>query len=133
MTEAQSYLIITFGLFVMALGWTAFLIPNKLLGGGVSGVATLLFWTTGLSTGITILAVNAILIIIALRILGFGFGVKTVYSIFVLSGFFSLLQFYIKEPFVQDRFLSAIVGGIMGGASIGMIFTQGGSTGGTDI
>lgn len=131
--EIKSYIIITFGLFVMALGWTAFLIPNHLLGGGVSGIATLLYWSTGLSTGITILAVNTVLILIALRILGFGFGVKTIYSIVVLSGFFSLLQFYIKEPFVTDRFMSAIIGGVLGGLSIGIVFTQGGSTGGTDI
>lgn len=129
----KSYSIITLGLFVMALGWTAFLIPNELLGGGVSGIATLIYWSTGLSTGITILAVNVILVIIALRLLGFGFGVKTVYSILVLSFFFSVLQLYFTEPIVKDKFLSAIVGGIMGGASVGIIFTQGGSTGGTDI
>jgi uncharacterized membrane-anchored protein YitT (DUF2179 family) len=74
----KSYVIITFGLFVMAFGWTAFLIPNELLGGGVSGIATLIYWSTGLSTGVTILAVNAVLVLIALRVLGFGFGIKTI-------------------------------------------------------
>jgi uncharacterized membrane-anchored protein YitT (DUF2179 family) len=118
---------------MMAFGWTAFLIPNDLLGGGVSGIATLIYWSTGLSTGITIFVVNIILVLIALRILGFGFGIKTVYSIFVLSVFFSALQMVFTEPLVTDKFLSAIVGGILGGASIGIIFTQGGSTGGTDI
>ncbi|MDD4373442.1 MAG: YitT family protein [Bacteroidales bacterium] len=129
----KSYVIITFGLLVMAFGWTAFLIPNELLGGGVSGIATLVYWSTGLSTGITILAVNVVLVLIALKILGFGFGLKTIYSILVLSFFFSMLQLYFPEPLVSDKFLSAIVGGILGGASVGLIFTQGGSTGGTDI
>ncbi|HPE43627.1 MAG TPA: YitT family protein [Bacteroidales bacterium] len=131
--HVKSYVIITLGLFVMAFGWTAFLIPNELLGGGVSGIATLIYWSTGLSTGITILAVNVVLVLIALRVLGFGFGIKTIYSILVLSFFFSMLQLYFPEPLVKDKFLSAIVGGIMGGASVGLIFTQGGSTGGTDI
>lgn len=129
----KQYAIITLGLLIMAFGWTAFLIPNDLLGGGVSGIATLIFWSTGLSTGITIFAVNIVLVLVSLRVLGFGFGVKTVYSIVVLSVFFSVLQMYFTEPLVADKFLSAIVGGILGGASVGIIFTQGGSTGGTDI
>jgi uncharacterized membrane-anchored protein YitT (DUF2179 family) len=131
--EIKSYIISTIALFVMALGWTGFLIPNKILGGGVNGIATMLFWTTGLSTGITIVAINIVLILIALRIIGSGFGVKTVYSIVVISAMFSILQYYIKEPFVTDRFMAAIVGGVLSGTSIGLVFTQGGSTGGTDI
>lgn len=133
LSEIKSYIIITIALFIMALGWTGFLIPNEIIGGGVNGIATLLFWATGLSTGVTIIAVNFVLIIIALRIIGSGFGVKTVYSILVLSAMFSVLQHYIKTPFVTDKFLAAIVGGIMGGSSIGLVFTQGSSTGGTDI
>ncbi|PKP52049.1 MAG: hypothetical protein CVT92_10810 [Bacteroidetes bacterium HGW-Bacteroidetes-1] len=132
-SELKSYTIITFGLFVMTLGWTAFLIPNEILGGGVSGIATLIFWSTGLPVGVSVLSINAVLIVFALRILGSGFGVKTIYSIIVLSGFFSLLQYYIREPFVTDKFLASMVGAILSGASMGLIFTQGGSTGGTDI
>ena len=131
--ELKSYTISTIALFVMALAWTGFLIPNKILGGGVNGIATMLFWTTGLSTGITIVVVNLVLVLVALRIIGSGFGLKTVYSIVVLSAMFSILQYYIKEPFVTDKFMAAIIGGIMGGTSIGLVFTQGGSTGGTDI
>lgn len=131
--EIRSYLIITAGLFVMALGWTAFLIPNEILGGGVSGIATLIFWTTGLPVGVSVFAINAVLIIFAMRILGKGFGVKTIYSIVLLSGFFALLQYYIREPFVTDKFLASIVGSVMSGSAMGLIFTQGSSTGGTDI
>lgn len=131
--ELKSYSIITLGLFVMALGWTAFLIPNEILGGGVSGIATLIFWSTGLPVGVSVLAINAVLIVFALRILGSGFGVKTIYSIAVLSAFFALLQYYIREPFVTDKFMASVVGAVLAGSSMGIIFTQGGSTGGTDI
>ena len=55
--ELKSYSIITIGLFIMALGWTAFLIPNEILGGGVSGIATLIFWSTGLPVGVSVLAI----------------------------------------------------------------------------
>jgi uncharacterized membrane-anchored protein YitT (DUF2179 family) len=133
LNEIKAYSLISFGLFIMALGWTAFLIPNELLGGGVTGIGTLIYWATGLPVAITFLAVNAILVIIGIRILGFGFGIKTIFSIIVTSGLFALLQYYIREPFVTDRFMAAIIGGIMGGAGIGIVFTQGGSTGGTDI
>jgi len=131
--ELRAYVIITAGLFVMALGWTAFLIPNEILGGGVSGIATLIFWSTGLPVGVSVFAINAVLMVFALRILGRGFGVRTIYSIVVLSGFFALLQYYIREPFVTDKFLASIVGAVMAGSAMGLIFTQGSSTGGTDI
>lgn len=131
--EIRVYLIITVCCFLMALGWTGFLIPNHILGGGVSGIATLIYWSTGISVGISVLVINVVLILIAIRVLGTSFGVKTVYSIVILSVFFSLLQHYIKEPFVTDKFLAAIVGAVMNGTAMGIVFTQGSSTGGTDI
>ena len=139
--EVKRYVIITLALFTMCLGWTAFLIPNHLMGGGVSGIAALIYWGTGLSTGISIFAINAILLLIALKVIGAGFGIKTAYSIIMASVFMSLLQHFITDPmmegtlqpFVTDHFLAAILGGGLAGLSIGVAFTQGGSTGGTDI
>ncbi len=131
--ELKSYAVITLGLFINALSWTAFLIPSKIVGGGVSGIAAMVFFGTGLPMAVTLLGVNAVLILIAIRILGTSFGVKTVYSILMLTFFLAVLQYYIKEPVVPERFMSAIIGGILAGLSIGFIFTQGGSTGGTDI
>ncbi|MBR3493423.1 MAG: YitT family protein, partial [Bacteroidales bacterium] len=67
LAEAKRYIIITLALFTMCLGWTAFLIPNHLMGGGVSGIAALIYWGTGLSTGISVFVINAILLAIALK------------------------------------------------------------------
>ncbi len=139
--EVKRYLIITVALLVMAFGWTAFLIPNHVLGGGVSGIATLIFYATGISTGISVFVINAILVLISLKVLGPSFGVKTVYSIVVASVFMSLLQHFITDPmlageikpFVEEKILAAILGGGLAGLAIGVAFTQGGSTGGTDI
>ena len=141
--EAKRYAIITFALLIMAFGWTAFLIPNHLMGGGVNGIATLIYWGTNgaISTGISVFVLNAILLLIALKVIGVGFGLKTGYSILMASAFMSLLQHYITDPmmagemqpFVTDHFLAAILGGGLAGLSIGLAFTQGGSTGGTDI
>ena len=141
LAEIRRYVIITFALLMMAFGWTAFLIPNHVLGGGVSGVATLIYYATGLSTGVSVFVINAILVLISLKVLGPSFGIKTVYSIVVSSLFFSLLQHWITDPmlagemalFVDDKFLSALIGGALAGIAIGIAFTQGGSTGGTDI
>ena len=65
--EVKRYIIITLALLVMVFGWTAFLIPNHVLGGGVSGIATLIFYATGLSTGISVFVINGILVLISLK------------------------------------------------------------------
>ncbi len=129
----KTYGIITFALFVSALAWTGFLIPSEIVGGGVTGLSALLYYATGIPVAITFFLFNVVLVTIGIKSLGFGFGVKTIYSVGVLSLFFGILQPLITEPIVDDRFMSAIIGGIMGGASVGLVFTQGGSTGGTDI
>jgi len=129
----KAHLIITLGLFINALGWTAFLIPAQITGGGITGVSTLIFYGTGFPLGISYLIINGILIILAVKILGKGFVVKTIFSVLMLSVLFSLLQQWITKPIINDTFLSTVLGGILGGAGVGIVFTQGGSTGGTDI
>ncbi len=134
LVEMKNYAVITVCLFIIALGWTAFLIPNNMLGGGVNGIATIVYWVTGLSTGYTIFTLNAILIIFSFKILGWRFGVKTIYCIAVMAFFFSLLQNIIGDvPVISDKFLAAIIGGGIGGFANGIIFLAGGSTGGVDI
>lgn len=129
----RSHLIITFGLFLNALAWTAFLIPAKITGGGITGVSTLIYYASGFPIGISYLIINALLILISIKILGTKFGVQTIYSVVALSFLLSLLQRYITQPIVNDTFLSTVIGGILGGAGVGIVFSQGSSTGGTDI
>ncbi len=134
LVEIKNYAVITVCLFIIALGWTAFLIPNNMLGGGVNGIATIVYWVTGLSTGYTIFTLNAILILFSFKILGWRFGVKTIYCIAVMAFFFSLLQNLLGDvPVISDKFLAAIIGGGIGGFANGIIFLSGGSTGGVDI
>jgi uncharacterized membrane-anchored protein YitT (DUF2179 family) len=123
----------TFGLLLTAIGWTAFLIPAKITGGGITGVSTLIFYASGFPLGVSYLIINAVLIVFAVKILGRSFGVKTIFSVVVLSVLFSLLQQFITKPIINDDFLSTVLGGILGGAGVGIVFSQGGSTGGTDI
>jgi uncharacterized membrane-anchored protein YitT (DUF2179 family) len=129
----KDYVIITFGLSLYAVGWVVFLLPAQITGGGISGVGAVLYFATGIPVSITYLLVNVVLVIIAIKILGANFGVKTIYSILVLTLFFALFQNIVDEPLVNDVFLSAVLGGMAGGIGLGVVFSRGGSTGGTDI
>ena len=129
----KDYTIITFGLLLFALGWLLFLIPAEITGGGVSGIAAVVFFATKIPVSVTFLILNAILVLIAIKILGASFGVKTIYSILVLTVFFAVFQNVLEKPLVDDTFLSAVLGGMSGGIGLGIVFSRGGSTGGTDI
>lgn len=129
----KEYTIITLALFVDSLAWTAFIIPSKIVGGGVAGIGTIIYFTTGIPVAVPLLIINAFLILLGIKMLGKSFGIKTIYCILVLSGFMAIQQYYITEPVVPEKFMAAIIGGVLSGVSIGLIFSQGGSTGGTDI
>ena len=129
----EDYAIMTFGLFLFSMGWLAFVIPAELSGGGISGVAALVYYATDIPISVTYLAINVVLVVIAIKILGANFGVKTIYSILVLTAFFALFQGIVEEPLVDDMFLSSVLGGMASGVGLGVVFSRGGSTGGTDI
>jgi uncharacterized membrane-anchored protein YitT (DUF2179 family) len=129
----KSYVMITIGLLIGSLAWTGFIIPAEIVGSGVGGIATIIYYVTGFKVGYSVFLINTVFLLASLRVLGFGFGIKTIYGIAVLSFFLWLFQSLITEPFVSDRFMCAIIGGILAGASAGMILSKGGSTGGTDI
>ena len=136
--EITSYLFITIGLATYVVGWVAFLLPNRLVGGGVSGIGALIEYATGFPVSYTYFIVNIFLLILAVRILGKGFGVKTVYAIIVTSLFFKIALNVIPTELVADlaangKLVSALLGGALSGAGIGLVFNQGGSSGGTDI
>lgn len=138
--RVRSLVILTFGLFLNAFAWSAFLIPGKIVGGGLTGLATLIFyatqgWGMPIPVSVSYLVMNVFLIALAIRILGASFGIKTVFSVLLLSFFLGLLQNILpKEGIMEaDPFLFAVIGGALAGAGIGIVFTQGGSTGGTDI
>ncbi len=129
----ESYLIITFALVISAIGWVGFLIKSNIVAGGLMGLSTLIFMYTGLPVGPVNFVMNAVLILFAMKILGRGFGFKTIYCLALLSFLVYILQIYIETPIVPDKFMAAIIGGSLIGFSIGILLTQGGSTGGTEI
>jgi len=131
--NVRTYVVTSFGLLLLSVAWTAFLLPHQISGSGVTGIGAIVFYATGIPMGYTYFAINVVLMAIALKILGAGFGIKTIYSVVLSSVLLTLLQPLIPAPVVQEKFMSAIIGGMLCGAGLGIVFTQGGSTGGTDI
>lgn len=121
------------GLGIGALGWTAFLIPAKIVGGGLTGIATVLYFVLGWDVGLTTLIINGFLLVAAIKILGASFGVRTIVAAVILSGFLALFQPMFTTPIMHETMMNAIVGGVLAGIGSGIVFINGGSTGGTDI
>lgn len=131
--EIRSYLIIALGMLINSIGWAIFLIPSKMVGGGVSGIAALLFYGFKIPVGLSIIVINLILVLLGMKLIGSSFGIKTVFGIVSLSFFITIIQKFVKGPVVSDTLLSSIIGGIFLGGGIGIAFSSGGSSGGTDI
>ena len=131
--NVRTYVVIAFGLLVLSVAWTGFLIPHQISGSGVTGIGAIVYYATGVPMGYTYFAINVILLIIALKVLGTGFGIKTIYGVVLSAIMLTVMQPLIPSAIVQDKFMSAIIGGMLCGVGLGIVFTQGGSTGGTDI
>ena len=135
----KEYALITLGLVIYSLGWTIFLMPNNLVGGGVSGFSAILYYATGIPMGYSYFVINVILLLIAIKIIGTGFGWKTVYAIAITSLLLNIMPNVVPLDFINSfavsngKMLFTILGGVMSGVGIGVSISQGGSSGGTDI
>lgn len=152
----------TLGMALYSFGWICCILPANAAGGGATGLSLLIYHLTGgvISIGTMVLIINAILLVIAGFIVGWKFGIKTIYCVVIMSVIMHFLQewFTIGDPngWVADiitkrdnltlpngtivdlfnlgnRLLSAILGGICSGIGVALCFQQGGSTGGSDI
>ena len=132
---------VTLGILIYTTAWALFLIPNNLVGGGVSGISSIIQYAThgAVQMGYTYFILNAILIIAAMIVLGMGFGAKTIYAIILASLALRFLPGAIPATIVKTlaidngKLLSVLMGGMLAGIGIGMSISNGGSTGGTDI
>lgn len=137
--RVKEYVLLTAGVLSYALGWSVFLLPHNLVGGGVSGFASILYYATGVPMGLTYFIVNVILLIIGTRILGRGFGAKTIYAIIATSVLLAVMPSLVPEEIINglsfdnSKLICTCIGGLIAGFGIGLSISQGGSTGGTDI
>ena len=132
------------GMLLYSFGWIGCILPAHAQGGGASGVALLIYYLTNgaVSIGVLVLIINAVLLLIAGFIVGWRFGIKTIFCVLVMSLEMSVLQWLFTDPAtgavmdifnLDDRLLSSILGGVCSGIGVALCFQQGGSTGGSDI
>ena len=132
----KDYLNITLGLMLYAIGLIGFIKPGEVVTGGLTGVTLLIEYGTDgrIPLQYSYFLINVALLAVALKILGLKFLLKTIYSVIMLTLFITVARQFITEPLIPDEpIMSAIIGGMMCGAGIGLVFNANGSTGGTDI
>lgn len=142
-TSVKEYVLMTVGMFCYAFGWIGCILPAKCMGGGASGLSLLIYYATGetITIGVMVFVINAILLLIAGFIVGWKFGIKTIFCVCMLSFAMSTMQtvFTLPDGTIMDifqldnRLLSTLLGGIFSGVGVAISFAQGGSTGGVDI
>lgn len=135
-----SYLVITLGILIYTFAWSAVMLPAQIVGGGVSGICSVIYYALGvhIPIGVMSFVINTILLLIGLKFLGSRFGVNTIYGIALSALGFILWQQVLHIDTLFDvqqfgGFMCAIIGGALCGVGIGLAFSAGGNTGGTDI
>ena len=140
--EFKDYFFITLGLLMYTIAFTVFLMPYQIVAGGVTGLSAIIYYATGFHLENTYIIINLILLVVALKLLGFKFMVKTIYAIFALYFMLMFAQAImptqanglpIKLLGEGQDFMSMIIGCMITGIALATVFTHNGSTGGTDI
>lgn len=133
----QDYLMIVLGTLLYGFGFNAFILSNEIITGGVSGICALIFFATGeaIPVSVSYFLINVVLLLAALKVLGFKFLIKTIFGVFALSASLSFFEWLLKgSDILHDQpFMSIIIGGFLCGTGLGLVFSANGSTGGTDI
>ncbi len=134
LTELRDYVTIFIAMMSYCIGWNIFLLPNDITTGGVPGVSSIIFWGVGIPVQWTYFSINAVLLVAALRILGWKFCVKTVYAVIVLTTATTLVNANYHGHLLHDQpFMASIIGAVFCGSGVGLGLASNGSTGGTDI
>lgn len=122
---------IVIGSLVAAAGIQCVLVPANLLTGGVTGLAILLRYSTGIEIGIWILLINIPVFLAGYRFISFRFTIYSLLGVLALAGFLAVFKYF---PFpIGDPLLSALLGGVLSGVGLGIVFRSKASSGGTDI
>ena len=140
----RDYLQMLLGTVIYTIGYTTFLLPYKIVSGGVSGVSTILFYLTGFPAGNTYFIINAFLLLLAMRVLGWRYLVRTVIVTSLISVAIGIMQTHLTEIapdgtatlrhiLGEQKFMACVIGAFLEGGGLAIIFLAGGSTGGTDI
>ncbi len=140
----RDYLQMLLGTVIYTVGYTTFLLPYKIVSGGVSGISTVIYYMSGFPAGSTYLLINVALLLMAMRILGWRYLVRTIIVTLLISVGIDLMQAQLTETAAdgtqalmhilgEQKFMACVIGAFLEGLGLATIFLAGGSTGGTDI
>ena len=134
--SSRDYIMITLAVLIYGFGFSAFILPEKVVIGGVTGIGTIVYFLTGnpYMIGLTQYAINLTLLAIAWKVVGHAFVYKTLYGATAISIVVTLLPPLFDGPLVPDQpFMCVCIGSVLSGLALGIVFIHNGSTGGTDI
>ena len=133
----KDYVFIFIGICLYSVGYCAFLLPEKIVMGGVTGISTLFYYSLGWNPAVMLWVINALLLAIAFRFISKEFTIRTIVGVTMLSLTIGVMQpIFEANPLItagDDKFMHVLIGGLLGGAGLGLAFVHNGSTGGTDI
>ena len=134
---AKDYVFIFVGICLYSVGYCAFLLPEKIVMGGVTGISTLFYYSLGWNPAIMLWVINVLLLAIAFRFISMEFTIRTIVGVTLLSLTIGVMQpIFEAHPVItagEDKFMHVLIAGLLGGAGLGLAFVHNGSTGGTDI
>lgn len=131
---SKDYIFITLGMAMYAFGFCAFILPQKVVIGGLAGISTITYFLTNIPVAVTNYVINLILLAFAYRIVGKKFVMGTIYGATVVSLFIGIFQPLFQDGLVAgEPFMNVVIGSIICGIGIGLTFTHNGSSGGIDI
>ena len=126
---AKDYFMIIVGLFIYAFGLTAFLLPEKVVMGGMAGVGSLIYYLCGFPVGYSVFIINAALLAMAYKGVGRKFVIRTIFATFAMSFLINILQPHFTQPFIEGQpFVNIILGSVLCGLGVGIVFISNGST-----
>ncbi|MCM1108282.1 MAG: YitT family protein [Clostridium sp.] len=138
--EVKDYLLIFVGLLCYSIGFTCFMLPYQITTGGLAGVSSIIYYAVGFPVQYSYLIINGALLIVAVKVLGIKFCMKTIVAVLALTFLMGLLQEMIMDeqgnlPHVlgNETFMACVIGGCLEGIGLAIVFLNNGSTGGTDI
>ena len=132
--EAKELFVIAIATIPYALVVNQILVPLAIVGGGLTGFCEIIYFATGKVVPIWLssLLINVVLLIVAIKVVGWKFCVRSIYGVFFLTLWLKLVPIA-STSIITDPFMAVILAGLFNGCGLGMVFLNNGSTGGTDI
>lgn len=121
------------GTFIYSVGVNAFFVPHQFLAGGLTGIAMIVYYLTGIPIGVTNLVLNLPILGLSLKFMGKFYTIITILGTVLLSLFIDLTAFLADYHVVKDPIVAAISGGVVLGVAMGILYRYNSNTGGLDV